>query len=255
MAMPDGVRDLAGRMADRLPESARARAYRLARDPRFRRALKPAWWGTLRRLQPLSNWQGYERGTPIDTFYIEQFIAGHQADIRGRVLEAGSTTLSSRFGGDSVARTDVVDANPYNPEATVLADLSETGSLPAATFDCIVLPVGLQLVTDLPAALANLWQSLAPGGSLMLCVPGMARVLPGSRHLDAWRLNPLGLERLLISHCVGSQIEVTSYGNVLTAVAFMMGISAEELRPKELNTIDRDFPVLCCAHVKRWEEP
>ena len=65
--------------------TARERARRLRQ--RLRRFVRPAFLGTLRRTRPLSNDFGYDRGTPVDRYYIERFLAQHRSDVRGRVLE------------------------------------------------------------------------------------------------------------------------------------------------------------------------
>jgi hypothetical protein len=41
----------------------------------------------LRRLEPFSDQYGWDRGTPVDRFYIDAFVAGQRAAIRGDVLE------------------------------------------------------------------------------------------------------------------------------------------------------------------------
>jgi hypothetical protein len=46
-------------------------------------------WGDLRRLQPVSREFGYDRGLPIDRYYIERFLEAHRWDIYGRTLEIG----------------------------------------------------------------------------------------------------------------------------------------------------------------------
>jgi hypothetical protein len=40
------------------------------------------------------------------------------------------------------------------------------------------------------------------------------------------------------------QVTVQSYGNVLTAIAFLTGMAHEELSTRELETRDPHFPVL-----------
>jgi hypothetical protein len=51
--------------------------------------------------------------------------------------------------------------------------------------------------------------------------------------------------RRLFGDRFGSEhVEVDSYGNVLTAVAFLMGMAEEELSLDELDTRDDRFPVL-----------
>ena len=44
-------------------------------------------FGALRRLQPFSTVFGSDRGTCIDRYYIERFLAANSSDIHGRVLE------------------------------------------------------------------------------------------------------------------------------------------------------------------------
>jgi hypothetical protein len=43
--------------------------------------------GDLRRLTPLSRCFGFDRGKPVDRYYIENFLASRAGDVRGRVLE------------------------------------------------------------------------------------------------------------------------------------------------------------------------
>ena len=47
-------------------------------------------FGSFRRLIPISRLWGFDRGLPIDRFYIERFLSRHHQDIRGNVLEVGA---------------------------------------------------------------------------------------------------------------------------------------------------------------------
>ena len=67
------------------------------------------------RTSPLSKW-GFERGTPIDRWYIERFLDNHQECIGGRTLEVLEDLYASRLGA---ANVDVVDIDPSNPAATI----------------------------------------------------------------------------------------------------------------------------------------
>jgi hypothetical protein len=58
----------------------------------------PVGWvnlGSLCRLTPISSDWGFERGLPIDRYYIEQFLAEHSSDIRGHVLEIMDDTVEA----------------------------------------------------------------------------------------------------------------------------------------------------------------
>src|SRR5205085_3355186 len=78
--------------------------------------------GSLRRLRPISEHSGFDRGLPIDRYYIERFLAGPEArganpDIHGRVLEIKEDLYASRFGDPS--EVEVLDIDTENPKATI----------------------------------------------------------------------------------------------------------------------------------------
>ena len=63
---------------------------------RLRRLARPAWLGTLRRLTPLSDYWGFDRGAPVDRYYIERFLEQHRLFLRDGRLEpcgAGRTLI------------------------------------------------------------------------------------------------------------------------------------------------------------------
>ncbi|MDQ6672148.1 MAG: hypothetical protein M3069_15630, partial [Chloroflexota bacterium] len=66
----------------------------------YRRLSRPAWLGTLRRTGPVSDEFGFDRGTPVDRYFIEQFLEQHRQDIRGHVLEVRDSGYTDRFGHD-----------------------------------------------------------------------------------------------------------------------------------------------------------
>src|SRR5690348_1817652 len=82
----------------------------------LRRMTRPAWLGSIRRTTPLSPIWGHDRGTPVDRYYIEQFLDRNRQDIRGRVLEIKDSSYTDRFGA-GVERSDVLDIDARNPSA------------------------------------------------------------------------------------------------------------------------------------------
>lgn len=245
--LPEPIRHLARRSTRRLP-------------PVVRRLLAPVDpdyppgtvnWASLRRTTPFSRSWGYDRGTPIDRVYIEEFLAGHAEDVRGACLEIMNDDYTRRFGSARVTKIDVLDINPANTAATIVADLGEPDSIPAERFDCIIFTQTLHLVPDMRAALANIWRSLAPEGVLLLTVPALGRhdARKGFHH-DRWRVTKTGLEWLLSGLC-GARAEITTYGNVLSCTAFLYGMAAEELRGEELHAADREFPLIVAARISK----
>ena len=56
-------------------------------------------WGNLRRTTPFSSRLGFERGQPIDRFYLHRFRSAHREVIAGDVLEiAGHGNCLSAVG-------------------------------------------------------------------------------------------------------------------------------------------------------------
>jgi SAM-dependent methyltransferase len=132
----------------------------------------------LRALEPVSRQFGADRGRPVDRFYIERFLAGRSADVRGRVLEIYEDTYTQWYGAGRVTRSDVLHKGEHNPAATLYGDLASGEGLGPeldGAFDCFILTQTLLLVWDVPAALATARRLLRPGGVLLVSVPGSPR--------------------------------------------------------------------------------
>src|ERR1041385_8023458 len=143
----------------------------------LRRLRRPAWLAPF-RTAPASAFWGLDRGTPVDRYYIERFVAAHRADIRGHVVEMHDSRYTDQFG-TGVTRRDVLDIDGGNPNATIVADLTAAGAVADDTFDCFVLTQTLQFILDVPAALAQVHRILRPGGVALVPVPAVSRLAPG----------------------------------------------------------------------------
>jgi SAM-dependent methyltransferase len=205
--------------------------------------------GDLRRVTPLSRAFGFDRGQPVDRYYIESFLARNAADIRGRVLEIGDATYTRRFGANRVTRSDVLHVSNGNPNATIVADLAHGEAIPSASFDCVILTQTLHLVYDVRAAVATLRRILAPGGVCLVTVPGISQIDAGAwRDSWYWAFTPASLSRAL-GERFGARVSVESYGNVLAASSFLYGLSAAELTAEELDAADACYPVTVAARA------
>jgi SAM-dependent methyltransferase len=189
-------------------------------------------WGDLRRTSPVSDVFGFDRGTPIDRYYIEAFLQANASAIRGRVLEIGDRTYTERFGGDAVTASDVLHVTGDSPDATIVADLTHAPEIADGTFDCVIITQTLQFTYDMEATVAELHRILAPGGVVLCTVPGISQIsrYDMDRWGDYWRFTNASVYRLLGEAFSPEQVEVEAYGNVLTALCFMHGLSAEDLR-------------------------
>lgn len=192
---------------------------------------------------PLSTRFGLDRGRPVDRVYIERFLTRHRADIRGRCVEIYEPTYTERFGGPRVGSIDVLDADPDSPRATIHGDF---GALPDAAFDCFICTQTLQLIADPAAALRDAQRALAPGGVLLLTVPGISQISPGEDFPDFVRFTTHGLRAAFGDW---ADVTVSSFGNVRSAAAFLYGMAEEELDPEVFAADDPAYELVVCARV------
>lgn len=199
----------------------------------------------LRRLTPISEVWGADRGLPVDRYYIEQFLAKQAGDIHGSVLEIGDNTYTRRFGR-GVERSDVLYHTTGNAKATLVLDLTADLQTGGNRFDCVICTQTLQQIFDMPAALRTLTHLLKPQGVLLLTLPGISQLdRPAFDDWgDYWRVTTRAAERLLEPLFPASHIRIESHGNVLAAIAFLHGLAAEELTPSELDQHDLNYQVL-----------
>jgi SAM-dependent methyltransferase len=193
----------------------------------------------------LSRRFGYDRGVPLDRYYIEHFLDGEMTAIRGRVLEVGDNRYTGRFGGDRVTRSDVLHVEPGHPATTIVGNLQFAPQLESASFDCIICTQTLQFIFDTTAAIQTIDRLLKPGGTALVTTPGISPIVreDQQRFGEYWRFTSQSLRRLFEERFAPANVKVDTYGNVLVAAAFLYGLAVEDLRPEELSFHDPDYEV------------
>jgi SAM-dependent methyltransferase len=234
-------------LGDELKERARPAANRVIRNLPGRRVR----WGSLRRTTPFSNCYGWDRGLPIDRYYIEGWLERQARSVHGDVLEVRSADYALRYGGERVTKAHVVDIDATNAEATVIADLTQEGSLPDEAYDTIIMTQTLHVTADDEAGLRTLWRALRPGGTILFSGPCVGRIDHELAEYDSWRYTPNGLRRKLARLLPDAQVAVEGFGNVLAGAAYLYGIAVQELTPGELDVRDPGFPIVVCAKIDK----
>jgi SAM-dependent methyltransferase len=225
---------------DRQPHNT---AARVANDDRV--PVGSVKFGRLRRVRPISDQFGFDRGLPIDRYYIENFLARYAGDIRGRVLEIGDASYTRRFGGERVSVSDVLHVREGNPEATIVADLSRGDNIASDSFDCIILTQTLHLLYEVRSAIRTIHRILKPGGVLLATFPGISQISRDEwRKSWYWAFTSLSARQLFEEAFPADDVEVETHGNVLAAISFLHGLATEELRKRELDTRDPAYEVL-----------
>src|SRR6185437_5532813 len=205
-------------------------------------------WSVLRRVKPYRPDLGGRRGSFIDRFYIAKFVAENQTCIRGHVGEIESDQYTKEFGGAEVLRSDILDINERNERRTITIDLTQTTLAPEGLFDCVICTQTLLLIYDIESAIRSLHKMLKPGGVLLVTVPGIAQRMPkhmlGGADGDWWLFTAQFVRRFFGEIFDPADIDVSTFGNVLTATAFLQGLVQEELTLEELDYHDPDYQLI-----------
>ena len=215
-------------------------------------------FSVLRRPEPYRRAFGIHRGTCIDRYYLEKFLTQQQASIRGRVLEVQSSAYAERFGGDRVQHVDVVDLDAANPKRTITADLAHCPEIASNTYDCVICTQTLLLIYDVRSAVAEIHRILKPGGVVLATMPGIAKIcereLMGGAGEDYWRFTRASAGRMFSDVFGSGPVEVSSYGNVLSSIAFLHGLVAEELSAEELDAQDDEYQLMVAVTARKARE-
>ena len=204
------------------------------------RGLERPSWGNLRRVMPISTSYGFDRGTPIDRYYVDKFFRAQRSLVTGRVLEIQTRDHTRRYG-TAVTASDTLDISPeFRP--TYQCDLARASMVPDGSYDCFLLPNTLCFLRDLDAALREARRIVRRGGTILASVPGFVPLTPDVA--DYWHASAEGWRVVAARVWPDCETAIESYGNCLAAAAAMYGIAAEELSDAELDAQDPRYPVL-----------
>jgi SAM-dependent methyltransferase len=209
-------------------------------------------WGGLRRLEPISREFGYDRGLPIDRYYIERFLETHRCDVAGRTLEIGDDEYTRRYGGGRTTRRDVLHVHGRNPAATIVGDLIHAPQIADGIFDCIVLTQTLHLIYEVDRAIATLHRILRPGGVVLATFPGIGQLSHDEwSRTWSWGLGSRLAHRLFASRFGERNVIVGAHGNSLAAAAFLHGLATAELPSAQLDRHEAGCELLVAVRAVR----
>ena len=205
------------------------------------------------RTAPVSSAMGTDRGTPIDRYYIEEFLRQNRTVITGTVLEIAESTYTRKFGHGIMAY-EVLHVTSENQAATIIGDLAMPENLPENCIDCFICTQTFNFIFDVAAAMNGAHKLLKPGGALLGTVSGLSQVsrFDMERWGDYWRFADMSIRRLL-NNAGFEKISVITYGNVLAAKLFLDGVAVEDLFSVEmLHQNDHDYQMIIgfCARKK-----
>ncbi len=216
----------------------------------------PVRWGSIRTLTPVAR-GFFDRGQPVDRYYIEAFLETNKSDIHGTVLEIGGPDYTNRFGGSRVVQSEVLNVDPQAKWTTIAGDLSTGRGMSSETFDCVILTQVLPFVYDVQASIVNVFRALRAGGVVLATVPGVSQIVhPEAEQFgDYWRFTTMSMAKLFGQVFGDKNVAVRSYGNVLAAISFLHNLAATELRSTELEYTDPDYAVTVAVRAVKAGRP
>lgn len=208
--------------------------------------------GDMNRVNPFSIEFGYDRGGPIDRYYIENFLHENSPKIKGRVLEIGDNAYTLKYGKNKIEKSDILHIDDTNPQATFIGDLSNCPQLPSDSFDCVVLTQTLHLIYDFKSAIETCYRVLKPGGTLLITVPGISHIAQdnwGAYWL--WSFTDSSIKKVMEEYFPVENTLIKTHGNVLVASAFLYGMGLPELKKEQMDSCDPHYQVIITVNATK----
>jgi len=216
------------------------------------RLLKKPNWYNLKNLEPISRVFGFDRGTPIDRVYIEEFLHKNRYLIKGVVCEIADNSYSKKYGSN-VEKYEILHYTSDNKNATIVGDLTNTSTIPQNAIDCFIMTQTLNFIYDFKSAISGLHYMLKKGGVALVTVAGISQIsrYDYERWGDYWRFTDLSIKKAFEEVFGEGNVQVETYGNVLASIAFLQGIAAEELTNEELFYKDKDYQMIITIKARK----
>lgn len=204
---------------------------------------------------PVSEQFATERGTPVDRYYIDDFLENHSQYIKGDVLEIEDNTYTKKFGKDKVRTSIVMDVCSTAPIVDFNANLETGEGIRDGVADCFILTQTLMYIFDLKSAARNISRLLKGNGTVLITCSGISQ--NSQRCMDNYgayfNFNVAVFERMFEEQNDMQIVDVGSYGNVKTVSAHINGLCCEDLQKEDFIQNDKCYPLIVYAMVKKNE--
>jgi hypothetical protein len=201
--------------------------------------------------KPVSDQFGFDRGAPIDRYYIGKFLQKNKHLIYGDVLEVADSAYTKKFGSDRVKKS-LVFSYLAADGVDFVGDLESGDGIAKDIADCFIMTQTLPFIFDLKSAVKNSIKMLRPGGHLLITASGITQIsrYDYDRWGQFWCFTEMSL-KMLFDHPEVEEVIVESYGNVKASTAFLYGLATHELSKAELDYSDKNYQMLITAIVKK----
>ncbi len=204
-------------------------------------------------LVPISRRFGQERGTAIDRIYIEKFIEEHKNCIRGDVMEIADLRYTQKYEKEcNIRKAYMLHVNGWG-ENVIKGNLETGEGIEENMVDCLIFTQTLQFIYNVHDVIKNIHRMLKPGGTVLITASVVGQISLYDYHKwgEYWRITDQAIKKLLCNYFKEEQVEVRSYGNVKTAIAFLYGLCAEDLQSSDFAYDDEQFPMIVVASARK----
>ena len=158
-------------------------------------------------------------------------------------------------GDDRVSVSDVLDVDPRNPRATIVADLSRAEAIASDTYDCFILTQTLGVIFDTASVLAHIYRILKPGGVLLCTAPAIGRLSYEEGSTATTGASPEASAATTVCRSVSSH-RIRDHGVRQRAGLCCVPVRAgpRRARQAELDKVDPYFPVVYGVRALKPED-
>lgn len=201
---------------------------------------------------PVSLQFGTERGTPIDRYYIEEFLNRNRQKIQGTVLEIEDNNYTREFGVEGY-KSVVMDVSTVSSDVDFQANLETGEGIKDGIADCFILTQTLMYLYNTDNAADNIHRLLKTNGVALITCSGISQ--NSRRCMDEYgcmfNYNVDAFKKMFSDSERFEILELGSYGNVKTVCAHLAGLCQEDLTEHDFDINDRYYPLVVYVAVRR----
>lgn len=202
-------------------------------------------------VEPVSRRWGREHGTPIDRYYIENFLRKNQDVIHGDVMEVSENRYTMQFGSD-IENSYILHVNGWG-DNVIKGNLENGDGIQENSVDCFICTQTIQFIYDISSVVSNIYRMLKPGGTALITASSIVQVsMYDYIHWgDYWRFTKQSLKKLFMPYFEDSNIKIDSYGNVKIATALLYGLAIEDMQKSDFQYNDEQYPIVLTAKISK----
>lgn len=203
-------------------------------------------------LWPISDVFGFDRGQPIDRYYIETFLSENSSFIQGTVLEVADREYTIKYG-KNVKQSITTHVTHNDDSSSRLLNLETGEGVETGVADCFILTQTLPFIFDVRAAAANVIRLLKNDGVALVTVSGISQIsrYDMDRWGHYWSFTSASLRKLFEDCRDVEYVKIKTYGNVKTAVAGLYGLAVEDMVQGDIMYQDDDYQQIIAAVVRK----